>query len=257
MDRVGARGNTTCLFGQGIPRQPEDLQADLDYDVYVKGRLSLRGCQPVRSTTITTLTNINANQTSTDLTTNQVQIDANNNSALSINTNSQRLFGNTSLSNIFGNSILSRARTRNNNNNSIQYNPNEPFKTAILSPEPADDNRIRISDILKNQDSHYNYESIVDDNFNQFNDYPSIENENIPFEYHQIDHSNYWIPTIDNKKLNPIINSFSLPIHTTIQPTIVYHDFIKKLQFYPSFGDKIITPVDFEVQVNNPWLDVR
>lgn len=279
---VGSKGNISCLFGREIPRQNENLQFDSDYDVYVKGRVSLRGCRAVRLAPNL----VNNNQTiESDL--NQFQT-SNSNSALSINSNnnnSQRIFGNSSLFNIFGNSILSRGRARNNK---TQINSKEPFKNVILSPEPADDDRIRTSDILINKDNYHQDKIKNDDyfvdNLNQFNNWGALEHghahqlENYPsiIYNHDVnnnnnDYNNYWLSLFDagNKNIEDKFGKRIIPLTTTSieypilknlhnDPSIFYQDDNDwtKLEFYSGFGKKINSvPLDF--QVTSPWLDVR
>ncbi|XP_011308180.1 uncharacterized protein [Fopius arisanus] len=127
---IGNRGNGTCVLGSRAPDGRLDLQRDPNYDVYVKGKISLRGCQARTGTSFVIPSTPGpppGNQNGGDP------------GPLSINADrSQRLFGNSSLLSTFGNSIFNRNR---NNRSGIIRNPFD-FTS---------DDRLRISDILQNK----------------------------------------------------------------------------------------------------------
>ncbi|XP_034941790.1 uncharacterized protein [Chelonus insularis] len=193
---VGVRGNGTCMLGQGIQSDQDSPLEDRDYDIYVKGHISLLGCLTRSDKLFNIVPPVLKNQM-------DVNANINNNTpTLMINSNPKKIFGNSSLLNFLRSSIFSNDNNQsfiinnsnnnqnisNNNNNNMMPRQRMPGSFMLLQT----DDQTRIHDILRNkQTSHYHPEHEYHDKTDEFNYFPTIY-YNFGTDDFESDTDNFW-----------------------------------------------------------------
>ncbi|KAK0097427.1 hypothetical protein PV326_001890 [Microctonus aethiopoides] len=270
---VDARGNGTCMLGRDVPQSQDNFQQDPDFDVYIKGRVSLLGCRSRQ--------NALSNYFSTSLTGfNQTRGKSMTNDPVGtsfyINTNnSGRIFGNPNLSNVFKNSFFGKVKNQSNSNS---------FTTSIAFPEFTNDDRTRTFDILQNKyDDDYHQENKNVDKFTGFSKFankPTLFNENFAINVNDENNiKNFWTPYRDklkntkniddlSKKNAPLKDIIEFPIVTSIfnkqsdfsSDDTEFKDYPTAFDVYSNFGQKLNIHNNFEYDVknyDNHWWDSR
>ncbi|XP_063976232.1 uncharacterized protein LOC135162066 [Diachasmimorpha longicaudata] len=228
---VGNRGNGSCVLGSRSPQGPMDIQRDPNYDVYGKGKISLRGCQTtVGMPTTTPITSV------PPMAQNGPGMPGNGVGQLNINSDrAQRLFGNNSLLTAFENSVFNRNRNNRSGIVRIISRPTAPF-------DFMSDDQLRTSDILHNKKNYRSdgHEEKLDEGKTKFETWSNEKSHEkwknrVPFD---------WQEGVYNLKPYPIgsHNPFHRPYYNNFEDHNGNSDLfiIEEQKFGDTFGRRLI-----------------